>query len=94
MRAAVLEPAEFAVLGARHHHGHGTDEGGAIVADVGNIDLEAEVVPDGTFKQALLFEREHIGVAVDPVWDAGEAFRPDPVGDCVQGTSFLDQFKL
>ena len=41
MRAAVLEGRELAVLGARHHHGHAADKGGAVVADVGKFGLEA-----------------------------------------------------
>ena len=83
MRAAVLEGDEFAVLGARHHDRHRADEGGAVVADVGEFDLEAEEVPDRTFEQALLLEREDVGIRVDPVRDAGQAGGPDTVDDCI-----------
>ena len=57
MRTAIFERAEFAVLGAHHDDRHAAYEGGAIVADVRQLDLEAEVVPDRAFEDALLFRR-------------------------------------
>ncbi len=73
MRAAVLEGAEFAVFGARDDDRHGTDEGGAVVADVGEFIFQAEEAPDRALEQALLLQGEHVGVCVYPIRDAGKA---------------------
>ena len=77
MRAAVLESAKLAVLGAHHDDGHAADEGRAVVADGRQIEFEAEIVPDRAFEDALLLGGEHVLVGVHPVGHAGQARRPD-----------------
>ena len=62
MRAAVLERDDLTVPGARHHHRHGADERGAVVAHIGKLGLEAQEVPDGTFEYALLLEGEDVRI--------------------------------
>ena len=88
MRAAVLEGTQLGVFSARDHDGHGADEGGAVVADVGQFIFQAEEIPDRTLEQALLLKREHVGVCVYPIGDTGEAWWPDAVGGGVHGRPF------
>ncbi len=94
MGAAVLEGAEVTVLGARDHDGHGANKRGAVVADVGEFGLQAEKVPDRAFEYALLLKRQDVGVGVHPVGDAGETFRPNPIGDCIHRRLLLLQYPL
>ena len=76
MRAAVLERGEIAVFRAHDDDGHAADEGRAVVAGVGEFDLEAEEVPGRAFEDALLLGREHVLFGVDPVRYARQARRP------------------
>ena len=80
MRAAVLEGAQLAVFGARDDDRHAADEGGAVVADVGELGLQAEEVPDRAFEDALLLGAQHVVLGVDPVGHAGEPRGPTAAG--------------
>src|SRR5579859_4227950 len=88
MGTAVLEGAEFAVFGARDDDGHSTNEGGTIIADVGEFVFQAEKAPYRTFKKAFLLQGEHVRVCVYPIGDTGETGRPDAVGWGVHGRPF------
>ncbi len=55
MGAAVFERMNFSLCAAHDDDGHLADEGGAVVAFVGDIDIEGEVIPEWSFKNFLLF---------------------------------------
>src|SRR5690606_21946643 len=76
MRATVLEGVDAAVGIAHHNDRHRSHEGGAVVAGIRDLRLEAEVVPRRAFVDALLLQAPDLFVLVHPVRHASEAGRP------------------
>ena len=83
MCATILECRKFTIFGTHHDHRHRADKCGAVVADIGKFSLKAEVVPDWALEDALLLQREHVGILIDPIRNAGEASGPTAANDCV-----------
>src|SRR5690606_39059867 len=67
VRAAVLEAVDLAVVVAHHRPRRGADEGGPETARLGDLDVQAEVVPDRSLEDLVLFARIDIGVVIDAV---------------------------
>ena len=71
MGAAIQERPQRPVGLAYHDDGMLADPGGDEVAGLGHLTPEGDVRPERAAEHALLLERIHVGVGVDPVRDAG-----------------------
>ena len=69
--APVLEGDQGAAFAADDDDGHVADLGGAAVARVLDLDLEAQEMPGRAFEDFSLFGAEDVGVLVEPVGDIG-----------------------
>ncbi len=73
MGAAIEKRPQRPVRLAHDDDGLLADPGGDEVAGLGHLTPEGDVRPERAAEHALLLERVHIGVGVDPVRDAGHA---------------------
>src|SRR5262249_23597335 len=67
MGAAILEGAEAAVPVACDNDRHVADEGRAVIAGIGNLDLEAEEIPGCAHEELLALADIEFGVAIERV---------------------------
>lgn len=79
MRAAILEGVEFAVAVAGHDNRGLANETGLKVAGLGNLSLEAKIIPVRPLEQPRLFILVHSSALKSPVGHTGQSIRPQRV---------------
>lgn len=74
VQAAILKCRNAPVFGAHHDNRHATNEGGAPVANIRDVAVDAQVVPDRAFKQTLLLVRKQRGVLIQVERNSRKSF--------------------
>ena len=76
VRAAVFEGGDRSVIIAGDHHRHPPDNSRTPVAGIGDLILEAEIIPHRAFENPFLFGFWQTLVAIHPVWHARKVTNP------------------
>ena len=80
MGAAVFEAMQRAIFAAHDDHRHFAHEGGAVIALVFDIDIQAQEMPGGTLENAPLFRAQYFRILVQPERNPADASGPVTFG--------------